>query len=86
MYYKFTRSKGTYQIPVREDFNSDISKYFNGDIIFSEQDEISDGESKYVLNIDDGLLYDSYNVKLRKPNFDKSKVSDVSVVNLTKVG
>ena len=86
MYYKFTRSKGTYQIPVRDDFNADISNYFNGDIIFSERDEIIYGESKYVINIDDGMLYESYNSRLCKANFDKSKVADTTVVNLTKVG
>ena len=86
MYYKFTRSKGVYQIPVREDFSSDISTYFNGDIIFSEQDEISEGNSKFVLNMDDFMLYDSYNTRLQKSNFDKTEAAKARVINLTKVG
>ena len=86
MYYKFTRSKGVYQIPVREDFSSDISTYFNGDIIFSEQDEISEGNSKFVLNMDDFMLYDSYNTRLLKSNFDKTEAAKARVINLTKVG
>ena len=86
MYYKFSRSKGVYQIPIREDQDSDISTYFNGDIIFSEQDEISEGESKYVINMDDGLLYESYDRRMRRSNFDKAEAADTTVINLTKVG
>ena len=57
MYHKFTRSKGTYQIPVRQDFDEDISTYFNGDIIFSEYDIIDTENGKYIIGLNDDKLY-----------------------------
>lgn len=86
MYYKFTRSKGVYQIPGRESISGDISTYFNGDIIFSEQDEISINGHKFIQSMDDSLFYDSYNVQMQRSNFEKTKVGKSRVVNLTKVG
>lgn len=86
MYHKFTRSKGTYQIPVRENFNEDISTYFNGDIIFSDQNIIDIGNEKYIIGFDDGLFYSAFDGRSRKPYFDESDAAETRVVNLTKVG
>ena len=86
MYHKFTRSKGTYQIPVRQDFDEDISTYFNGDIIFSEYDIIDTENGKYIIGLNDGKLYTAYDERSGKPYFEKSDAAKTSVVNLTKVG
>ena len=86
MYYKFTRSRGVYQIPVREDFSSDISTYFNGDIIFSEYDIIDTENGKYIIGLNDDKLYAAYDERSGKPYFEKSDAAKTSVVNLTKVG
>jgi hypothetical protein len=85
-YYKFTRTSGTYQIAVRNDLGGDISSYFNGDIIFSEYDEIIDNGHRYVLNKDDGLFYDAYNEIRNTANFTKTVSSDSVVVDLTRSG
>ncbi len=85
MYHKFTRASGIYRVPMREEFDEDISNYFNGDIIFSEYSIIEEENKKYVISLD-GLLYDAYDQRSGTPYFTESDVADTSVVNLTKVG
>ena len=85
MYHKFTRASGIYRVPMREEFDEDISNYFNGDIIFSEYSIIEEENKKYVMSLD-GLLYDAYDQRSGTPYFTESDVADTSVVNLTKVG
>jgi hypothetical protein len=86
-FYKFTRNSGIYQIKIKEDPNStEVTSYFNGDVIFSEEDEVFYGSSYYVLNKDDGLYYETYDPKKLKRNFTKTIATDSTVVSATKTG